>query len=82
MIPCHEYDLIEIVCMHHYPIRLTMKTGDVLEGVAIDTRKSEMREECIVVKIGEQEKLLVLDQLFKLQVCIENPHISEVTFGT
>ncbi|MEP0071113.1 MAG: Rho-binding antiterminator [Marinomonas sp.] len=81
MIRCHEYDLIEIVCMHRYLIRLTMKTGEVLEGIAMDTQRNEMREECIKMKVDDLEQLVVLDHLFKLKVCVENPHFSEAIFS-
>ncbi|WOD08611.1 Rho-binding antiterminator [Marinomonas sp. GJ51-6] len=81
MIRCHEYDLIEIVCMHRYPIRLTMKTGEVMEGIAMDTQRNEMREECIKMKVDDLEQLVVLDHLFKLEVCVENPHFSEAIFS-
>ena len=81
MIHCHEYDFIEIVCMHGYPIRLTLKTGDILECIAMDTQRNETREECIKVKVNDVERLVVLDHLSKLEVCIENPHFTELLFS-
>ncbi|HFU74774.1 MAG TPA: transcriptional antiterminator, partial [Arcobacter sp.] len=27
MISCHQYDYIEIACMYHYPVALTLKSG-------------------------------------------------------
>lgn len=81
MISCHEYDFIEIVCMHRYSIRLTLKTGEVLECIALDTQCNEQREECIKIKINNSEQLVVLDSLFKLEVCIDNPHFTEMFFS-
>lgn len=37
MLGCSEYGYIEIVCMQRYPIKLTMKTGEVFKGIALDT---------------------------------------------
>lgn len=81
MMSCSEYDFIEIVCMHSYPIKLTMKTGGTLECIALDTQRNEAREECIKVSVDGKESLVVLDSISKLEVCVENPHIKEVYFS-
>ena len=47
MISCDQYDYIEIVCTFQYPIKVTMKLGDVVECVALDTARNENKEECI-----------------------------------
>ena len=81
MISCNEYDYIEIVCMHRYPIKLTMKLGEVIEGVALDTQRNEAREECIKVDVSGTEELIVLDNISRLEVGVENPHFQAVSFG-
>lgn len=81
MISCDQYDYIEIVCMYRYPIILTLKSGETLACTALDTQRNDAREECIKVLANDQEQLVVLDQLAKLRVTIENPHFQEVTFG-
>ena len=80
MMTCHEYDYIEIVCMQRYPIRLTLKTGDILEGIAFDTQLNQAREECIKVKVDDVTQWIVLDSLSKLEVCVANPHFTQVSF--
>lgn len=47
MISCNEYDYIEIVCLYRYPVRLTMKVGESIKGVALDTSRNESKNECI-----------------------------------
>lgn len=76
MLSCNQYDYIEIVCMYRYPIKLTMKSGNTIEGVALDTQPNER----IKMKIGDAETLVNLDEISKLEVQIENPHFTEITF--
>lgn len=80
MIGCNEYDTIEIVCMYKYPIKLTLKTGAVVIGVALDTKRNNNREECIKIEVEGVEILVVLDELSVLEVCIANPHFKIVSF--
>ena len=81
MVSCSEYDYIEIVCMYQYPIRLTMKSGRVVECKALNTRYDDQRQECIQVAIEGDETLLVLDDVSMLEVLIENPHFKKVSFN-
>ncbi|MFQ3230193.1 Rho-binding antiterminator [Reinekea sp.] len=80
MISCNEYDYIEIVCMFKYPIKLTLKTGETIECTALDTARNDSREECIKVEQSNTEILVVLSSISKLEVCVENPHFTEVSF--
>ena len=82
MISCGEYDIIEIVCMYQYPIKLTLKSGKMIECVAIDTKRNEIREECILIHFVDKSSLIKLDDIAQLEVKVENPHIKHiVTFG-
>ncbi|GAA0836579.1 hypothetical protein GCM10009112_29980 [Marinomonas arenicola] len=80
MITCHEYDYVEIVCLFHYPIRLTMASGGWIEGVALDTARNENRAECIKIQTDNGVQLVVLAALVKLAITIDNPHFTEVSF--
>ena len=80
MLSCSEYDHIEIVCMHQYPIKLTMKVGGVIEGKALDTGYNDQRQECIKVDTGSVEEWVVLAELASLAVCVDNPHFKQVSF--
>lgn len=81
MISCGEYDYIEIVCTYQYPIKITMKSGDVIEGTAKDTKRNDRREECVLVAVNGLDNLVVLDNIAKLEVCTENPHFQEFVFS-
>lgn len=80
MISCNQHDYIEIVCMYHYPIRLTLKSGDIIQGIALDTQRNEQRVECIKVEIEGIGRLVVLEEIEILEVVVENPHLQKVIF--
>lgn len=80
MISCSDYDYIEIVCLYHYPICLIMKSGDIISGTALDTQRNEVRAECIKISSDDTDVLVILDDISKLKVCVENPHFNEVSF--
>ncbi|WP_331351448.1 Rho-binding antiterminator [Cellvibrio sp. UBA7671] len=80
MISCNQHDYIEIVCMYHYPIKLTLKSGDIIEGIALDTQRNDQRDECIKIDIEGVEQLVVLEEIKMLEVMVENPHLQKVTF--
>ena len=80
MITCDQHDYIEIVCTFHYPIKLIMCNGDVVECTALDTQLNEERLECIKVDRDAVQQLIVLDQIAVLEVSVENPHFKSVTF--
>ena len=67
--------------MYRYPVKLTLNSGALIEGVAIDTQRNESKEECIALTNEEGDRLLVvLDDIIKLRVSVKNPHFSEVVF--
>ncbi|MEW6997451.1 Rho-binding antiterminator [Colwelliaceae bacterium BS250] len=80
MISCSEYDYIEIVCLFRYPVKLTMKVGESIKGVALDVLRNESRNECIKLNTHETDILVELDGISKLEVLIDNPHFTEVIF--
>ena len=80
MISCGNYDYIEIVCLFKYPIEITLKSGEVVSGKALDTAKNSLSEECIKLLTQDSELLVVLDSIAKMKVTMENPHFQEVTF--
>ena len=81
MISCSDYDYIEIVCLYHYPIELTMKSGKIVSGIALDTKRNGSKQECIEMEVKQDKVLVVLDEISKLEVKVENPHFKEVTFN-
>lgn len=79
MISCQQYDYIEIACMYRYPVKLTLKSGSVIEGNAVDTARNSDYQECIKIKIDNEERLIVLDEIAILETTLKNPHFQSVT---
>ena len=80
MITCDQYDYIEIVCTFRYLIKITMKSSDVIEGVALDTQLDEGRAECIKIDVKGVSRLVMLDDISVLEVCVDNPHFKDISF--
>lgn len=80
MLNCDLHDYIEIVCLYHYPLKLTLSSGAVLTGTAVTTRYNENRQECLVIRQNDTEQLVLLDQITLLQVTTANPHLQQVRF--
>ncbi|WP_331774555.1 Rho-binding antiterminator [Sulfurospirillum sp. 1612] len=80
MISCAHYDYIEIACLYHYDIKLTLKSGEVIEGRALDTARNSDLKECIKIKTSVDEPLIVLDDIMRLQIKTKNPHFQSVSF--
>jgi len=56
MLTCDQHDYIEIVCTFRYPIKLTMKSGAVIECVALDTARNENSDENMKVDVSGSER--------------------------
>jgi Rho-binding antiterminator len=80
MITCSEYDYIELACLFHYPVKLTMKAGESITGIARDTVRNAGREECLLISVNKIERSIVLTDISKLEVLIENDHFTEIVF--
>ena len=80
MISCDQHDYIEIACTFRYPIKLTLRSGAVIEGVALDTELDDNGNECIKVDVKGTQSLIVLNDISVLEVCVNNPHFHRVSF--
>jgi len=80
MLTCHQYDYIEIVCMYHYPVKISLKSGDIIEGIAVDTVRDQNKQECIKIDNNGQELVIVLDHMASLLVMIDKPHLQQINF--
>ncbi|MDV5168082.1 Rho-binding antiterminator [Photobacterium rosenbergii] len=81
MVTCHQTDYVEIACMYRYPIKLTMRSGKEVLGTALDTKWDENKQECIEIKTEDASaELIALEDISALEVLIDNPHFSKITF--
>lgn len=80
MLNCQQHDSIELVCMFRYPLKLALKSGELVSCIAVDTVLNQNRDECMAVAVKGKQRLVVLDQIARLDVCVENPHLRSVSF--
>jgi Rho-binding antiterminator len=81
MISCHEYDYIEIACMYHYSVELSLRNGSKVKGIAWDTGRSEDKQECLILKIEDETHEVLLQDVKALTALVKNPHFTTVTFS-
>jgi Rho-binding antiterminator len=77
VVSCEQHDYLEIVCLYHYPVRLTLDSGVNIEGVASDIvyqQQVEKSTQCLELKQSEGRLLIELDKLVKMEVLVDNPH--------
>lgn len=80
MISCDQHDYIEIVCTYRYRIKLTLKSGEEIQGIAVDTQRNENKDECIKIETSGVAQLIILDDIKQLDALDENPHVKVVVF--
>ena len=80
MLSCDLHDYIEIACLYQYPVRITLKSGVVLEGKAADTVWNQGKQECVKIVVGDNSILLPLDSISSMQAKVSNPHFDQVSF--
>ncbi|WP_114766852.1 Rho-binding antiterminator [Vibrio rhodolitus] len=78
MISCSQYDYLEIACLYHFPVKLTLLDGQELSGIACDTGYNALKQECLIVEVEGSREYVVTDNLKSLQVTLDNPHFSFV----
>ncbi|GIU30419.1 Rho-binding antiterminator [Shewanella sp. MBTL60-007] len=96
MISCNQYDYIEIACLYRYPVALKLKSGATINGIALDTARDANKRECIKLAYQDSPndgtdieannnlavtRLVILDEIASLHVCINNPHFHSVEFN-
>ncbi len=80
MISCEQYDYIEIACMYHFKLIITLMSGDTITAIALDTKRNSENQECLVTQQVNQTALIVLDQVAAIEAVNTNPHFSKITF--
>lgn len=80
MLKCDLHDYIEIVCLYHYPLKLTLSSGAVFTGTALTTRYNDQRQECLVIQQHKAEQQVLLEEIVLLEVTVQNPHLQQVRF--
>ena len=81
MITCDQSDYLEIACLYRIPIALSFVDGQRIEGVPLDTGYNELRQECLLMKRGEDEEWIVLENARSMTALTDNNHFTQIQFG-
>ena len=73
MISCHQHDYIEIACLYRLLLRVKLKSGESIDGRALDTGSRGGRE-WLQLETVEGLRELDLDDLRRLEAIEDNPH--------
>ncbi len=83
-IACAQYDYFEIACMHHYEVKLTLKNGETITGIAQNVHivKSEgARKEIFTLAVKGETLDIELISIHKMQALRSNPHFETITLS-
>ncbi|MBN8412128.1 Rho-binding antiterminator [Halomonas litopenaei] len=80
MVACHLYDNIELACLYHFPVKLSLKGGVEKQGEAVDTSFNEDHEECLSLRTEGGDRLVVLNDITRMEVLVDNPHFMVLDF--
>lgn len=81
MITCDQSDYLEIACLYRIPVALSFANGRRIEGVPLDTGYNELRQECLLMKRGDDEEWIVLENALSMTALTDNNHFTQVQFG-
>lgn len=81
MISCSDYDYVEIVCLYNYPVEIMRKSGAIVEGKALDTKRDQNKCECIELEVQGNKCLIILEHIHHLKITQDNPHFTQVVFN-
>lgn len=80
MISCDRHDYIEIACMYHFLVELTLNNGENVTGIAQTIVHNEQREECIQLSNEGKSITVVLTDLVEMRALKANVHFDRVGF--
>ncbi len=84
IIDCDVHDLIEIICMRRYEVRLLLQDGSTLQGVASNTRASQGTEYLLLQQQQQrlETPLLEISRIDVLTPGAEIQHITPTASGS
>lgn len=80
MLSCDKHDYLEIVCMFHYLVQVTEKTGTVTEGKAVDVQITDEKQEALLVQSLDDETFIVTDNIATIDVLTPGARFEQVVF--
>lgn len=81
MITCDQSDYLEIACLYRIPIALSWADGRRIAGTPLDTGYNDQRQEQLLMRVGEQDQWVILEEVQAMTALVRNPHFEKVHFG-
>lgn len=78
-ISCELHDYIEIACMHRYRIKIKLKGGRTVTGIAVDTSVTAEKKECLVIENGERQSI-ELTQIARIEALSPDAVFKKIDF--
>jgi Rho-binding antiterminator len=80
MISCAAHDYIEIACLFHLEIRLTLNDSKQIEGLAKTTKTGADKKEYLLLNQQAKQVEVDLENIKKMQAISANPHFDIIEF--
>lgn len=86
MLSCDLHDYLEIICMFHYEVLITVKNGTDIEGKAVDVglffgRITAAREEVLKIESEAGTEAVLVEQIKMFEVLTPGARFKQVSFG-
>lgn len=66
--------------MYRFRVSLQLDTGDIVEGIALDTKTNSTGQECIELKLSDKNILVATDSVLRMDALTQNKHFMFITF--
>jgi Rho-binding antiterminator len=80
LIKCDLHDYIEIACLFHFEIRLSLTNGDSVQGIAETTETTADKREWLVLTINGQIQKFDLTGINSMHTVTANQHFNKIEF--
>lgn len=78
---CDQHDYLEIACTYRLHVRLALRSGERVEGLAVDTGYSADRRECLVLAQAGVRLELPMAELVWMEQVDGQQYFERVVFG-
>ena len=80
VLSCDKHDYLEIICMFHYLVKVTEKTGTVIEGKAVDVQITDEKQEALLIQSLDDETLIATDNIATIDVLTPGARFKQIVF--
>jgi len=80
MISCANHDFIEIACLYHLQLRVTLDDLSQTEGQAQTTKTSPDKKEYLVLSSTNHPLEVELEKIKSIRALTPNPHFQQIDF--